>query len=260
MDTDLCQVIIQCHQELTEDHYKYFLYQILGGLKYIHSASVIHRDLKPSNLLVKVADCHLKFCDFGLARQTSVCSVLTEYVVTRWYCAPELLLQCSNYSTAIDIWSVGCIFEELINGRPLFPGLEPLHQLRLITEVLGMPTHEDLGFTLSEVTRMRYMRWLPQFSRRPLESICPKAQPLALELIERMLTFNPLQRITSEQALEHPYLENLHNIADEPVCHEPFSADFERRTLSEGEIKHLIVNEAVSMNPSLGSPSGRSCL
>ena len=113
---------------------QYFLYQILRGLKYIHSANVLHRDLKPSNLLLN-ANCDLKICDFGLARTTSETDFMTEYVVTRWYRAPELLLNSSEYTAAIDVWSVGCIFMELMDRKPLFPGRDHVHQLRLLTEV-----------------------------------------------------------------------------------------------------------------------------
>jgi len=113
---------------------QYFLYQLLRGLKYIHSANIIHRDLKPSNLLLN-ANCDLKICDFGLARPTSENDFMTEYVVTRWYRAPELLLNSSDYTAAIDVWSVGCIFMELMNRKPLFPGKDHVHQMRLLTEV-----------------------------------------------------------------------------------------------------------------------------
>ncbi|EPS64079.1 hypothetical protein M569_10702, partial [Genlisea aurea] len=133
MDTDLHQVI-SSSQELTEDHCQYFLYQILRGLKYIHSADVLHRDLKPSNVLLN-ADCDLKICDFGLARTASDAELMTEYVVTRWYRAPELLLNCSEYTSAIDIWSVGCVLMEIILREPLFPGKDYVQQLLLITQV-----------------------------------------------------------------------------------------------------------------------------
>ena len=113
---------------------QYFLYQILRGLKYIHSANVLHRDLRPSNLLLN-ANCDLKICDFGLARTTSETDFMTEYVVTRWYRAPELLLNSSEYTAAIDVWSVGCIFMELMDRKPLFPGRDHVHQLRLLMEV-----------------------------------------------------------------------------------------------------------------------------
>ncbi|XWS71768.1 hypothetical protein CRYUN_Cryun03dG0167000 [Craigia yunnanensis] len=133
MDTDLHQ-IIRSSQPLTDDHCQYFLYQLLRGRKYIHSANVLHRDLKPSNLLLN-ASCDLKICDFGLARTTSETDFLTEYVVTRWYRAPELLLNSSEYTAAIDIWSIGCILMEIIGREPLFPGKDYVQQLGLITQV-----------------------------------------------------------------------------------------------------------------------------
>lgn len=113
---------------------QYFLYQLLRGLKYIHSANIIHRDLKPSNLLLN-ANCDLKICDFGLARPNTDDEFMTEYVVTRWYRAPELLLNSSDYTAAIDVWSVGCIYMELMNRTPLFAGRDHVHQMRLLTEV-----------------------------------------------------------------------------------------------------------------------------
>ena len=133
MDTDLHQ-IIRSSQPLSDDHCQYFVYQLLRGLKYIHSANVLHRDKKPSNLRLH-AKCDLKICDFGLARTTSEREYMTEYVVTRWYRAPELLLSCAEYTAAIDVWSVGCIFAELLGRKPLFPGKDYVHQLDLITKV-----------------------------------------------------------------------------------------------------------------------------
>ncbi|XP_027344293.1 mitogen-activated protein kinase 2-like isoform X3 [Abrus precatorius] len=133
MDTDLHH-IIHSEQPLSEEHCQYFLYQLLRGLKYVHSANVLHRDLKPSNLLMN-ANCDLKIGDFGLARTTTETDFMTEYVVTRWYRAPELLLNCSEYTSAIDVWSVGCILGEIMTREPLFPGKDYVHQLRLITEV-----------------------------------------------------------------------------------------------------------------------------
>ncbi|XP_057450001.1 mitogen-activated protein kinase 4-like isoform X2 [Lotus japonicus] len=132
MDTDLHQ-IIRSNQPLTDDHCQYFLYQLLRGLKYVHSTNVLHRDLKPSNILLN-GNCDLKIGDFGLARTTSETDFMTEYVVTRWYRAPELLLSCSEYTSAIDVWSVGCIFGEIMTREPLFPGKDYVHQLRLIIE------------------------------------------------------------------------------------------------------------------------------
>lgn len=137
METDLHRIIYS-KQKLSIDHTQYFIYQVLRGLKYIHSAEVIHRDLKPSNLLVN-SNCDLKICDFGLARGihqdhtegTGGTMLLTEYVVTRWYRAPEIMLACHEYSKPIDIWSVGCIFAELILRKPYFPGDDYIDQVRL---------------------------------------------------------------------------------------------------------------------------------
>ncbi|WCJ41104.1 mitogen-activated protein kinase 3 [Euphorbia peplus] len=246
MDTDLHQ-IIRSNQGLSEEHCQYFLYQILRGLKYIHSANVIHRDLKPSNLLLN-ANCDLKVCDFGLARPTSENEFMTEYVVTRWYRAPELLLNSSEYTAAIDVWSVGCIYMELMNRKPLFPGKDHVHQMRLLTELLGTPTESDLGFVKNEDAK-RYIRQLSPCPRQPLAQVFPHVNPLAVDLIDKMLTFDPTKRITVEEALEHPYLARLHDVADEPVCSDPFSFDFEQQPLGEEQIKDMIYSEALALNP-----------
>jgi serine/threonine protein kinase len=143
METDLAQ-IIKSNQPLTDDHIQFFLYQILRGLKYIHSAGIYHRDLKPRNLLVN-SNCDLKICDFGLARadisalQTTNSS-LTDYIATRWYRAPEVILSWKKYTSAIDVWSVGCILAELIVRKPLLPATSEEEQLNMITKLLGNPS------------------------------------------------------------------------------------------------------------------------
>ena len=115
--------IIASQQRLSDQHAQYFVYQILRGLKFIHSAKVLHRDLKPSNLLVN-SNCDLAICDFGLARGVSpeVAGQLTEYVVTRWYRAPELLCESADYDEKVDVWSVGCVLGEILGRRPIFKG------------------------------------------------------------------------------------------------------------------------------------------
>ena len=138
METDLYRIIYS-KQSLSIDHVKYFTYQILRALKYIHSANVLHRDLKPSNLLVN-SNCDLKICDFGLARgvlddsqmkDQSKRPLLTEYVVTRWYRAPEIMLACHEYDKPVDVWSTGCILAELLARKPYFPGDDYIDQVSL---------------------------------------------------------------------------------------------------------------------------------
>lgn len=128
METDMHRVIRT--QDLSDDHCQYFIYQTLRALKAMHSANVLHRDLKPSNLLLN-ANCDLKVCDFGLARSAASTEdnsgFMTEYVATRWYRAPEIMLTFKEYTKAIDVWSVGCILAEMLNGKPLFPGKDCKH-------------------------------------------------------------------------------------------------------------------------------------
>jgi len=139
METDLHRVIYS-RQDLSDEHIQYFLYQILRGLHMIHSANVMHRDLKPSNILVN-KDCDLKICDLGLARgYEDEHELKTEYVITRWYRSPEVILKASKYTKAVDIWSVGCIFAELLGRTPLFPGEDYLDQIQRTIAVLGTPS------------------------------------------------------------------------------------------------------------------------
>ncbi|CAN4097435.1 unnamed protein product [Withania somnifera] len=229
------------------NHENHFLYQILRGLKYIHSANVLHRDLKPSNLLVN-AKCDLKIGDFGLARTTTETDFMMEYCVTRWYRAPELLLNCSEYTSAIDIWSVGCILGEILTRQPLFPGRDYVHQLRLITELIGSPDDASLGFLRSNNAR-RYVRQLPRYPRQQFAARFPNSSPRVVDLLEKMLIFDPSRRITVDEALCHPYLAPVHDINEEPVCPRPFSLDFEQPSLTEDNIKELIWREAAKFNP-----------
>ncbi|KAJ8455697.1 hypothetical protein OPV22_035046 [Ensete ventricosum] len=247
MDHENVIAIIRSKQALTDDHCQFFLYQLLRGLKYVHSASVLHRDLKPSNLLLN-ANCDLKIGDFGLARTTSETDFMTEYVVTRWYRAPELLLNCSEYTAAIDIWSVGCILGEIVTREPLFPGKDYVHQLRLITELIGSPDDLSLGFLRSDNAR-RYVRSLPQYPKQIFCVRFPTMSSGAIDLLEKMLVFDPSKRITVDQALRHPYLASLHNINDEPVCATPFNFDFEHPSYTEEDIKELIWRESLKFNP-----------
>jgi mitogen-activated protein kinase 15 len=141
--------VIRAH--ILEDiHKQYIIYQLCKALKYMHSGNVLHRDMKPSNLLLN-SECFLKVADFGLARSVAALEnelvdnpVLTDYVATRWYRAPEILLGSTKYTKGVDMWSVGCILGELLGGKPMFPGTSTMNQLDRIIEVTGRPTAEDI--------------------------------------------------------------------------------------------------------------------
>lgn len=177
---------------------------------------------------------------------------LTEYVVTRWYRAPEIMLACQEYSSAIDIWSVGCIFAELLSRSPLFPGEDYIAQLRLICDKLGRPSEKDLDFVTSERAR-RFMMSLPQKPPVPFQELFPvhKGEKHALHLLRAMLEIHPKRRITIEKALEHPFLESLHNVDDEPLHEHTFSFDFEQEELSRERIQQLIWEEIREFHPHL---------
>ncbi|KAH9888823.1 kinase-like domain-containing protein [Cubamyces lactineus] len=220
MEADLHQ-IIKSGQPLTNEHVQYFVYQVLRGMKYIHSASVVHRDLKPGNLLVN-ADCELKICDFGLSRGFNSApdenpTIMTEYVATRWYRAPEIMLVYKAYNTAIDVWSIGCIMAELLMGKPLFKGKDYVDQLNKILDVLGSPDDRVVS-RIASPKAQAYIRSLPFKKQVPFEKLIPTADPQAIDLITKLLKFDPSQRITVVEALEHPWLSAYHDVSDEPEC------------------------------------------
>ncbi|KZV99680.1 Pkinase-domain-containing protein, partial [Exidia glandulosa HHB12029] len=222
METDMHRVIRT--QELSDDHCQYFIYQTLRAIKALHSANVLHRDLKPSNLLLN-ANCDLKVCDFGLARSATpppglandTSTFMTEYVATRWYRAPEVMLTFKEYTRAIDMWSVGCVLAEMLSGKPLFPGRDYHHKLSIILDVLGTPSLDDF-YAISSSRSREYIRALPFRKKKPLASLFPGANPQAIDLMEKCLTFSPKRRIDVEATLAHPYLEPYHDPQDEPTA------------------------------------------
>ncbi|NXX46928.1 MK07 kinase, partial [Tricholaema leucomelas] len=248
MESDLHQIIHSC-QPLSLEHVRYFLYQLLRGLKYIHSANVLHRDLKPSNLLVN-ENCELKIGDFGMARGVGADPrqpkpFLTEYVATRWYRAPELLLALHGYSRAVDLWSAGCIFAEMLARRQLFPGRNYVHQLQLIVAVLGTPPAGLVASIGAERVRA-YLQSLPQRPPVPWQSLFGEVgagEPAALELLGKMLRFDPRERVGAEEALRDPFLAKYHDPEDEPECVPAFDFAFDRKALTKEEIKAAILAE-----------------
>ncbi|KAG8001270.1 Mitogen-activated protein kinase 6 [Nibea albiflora] len=262
METDLCQLLER--GLLSEDHARLFMYQLLRGLKYIHSANVLHRDLKPANLFVNTEDLVLKIGDFGLARimdphyshkadlaanepkrvgknkheqslgkkSHSVCLVffptqghLSEGLVTKWYRSPRLLLSPNNYTKAIDMWAAGCIFAEMLTGKTLFAGAHELEQMQLILESIPVLREED---------REELHSVIPVFIRNdmskphtPLAKLLPDVSPQALDFLEKILTFNPMDRLTAEEALAHPYMADYSFPLDEPISLHPFHIEDE---------------------------------
>ena len=248
METDLAQ-IIKSNQVLSDEHTQFFVYQILRGLKYIHSCGILHRDLKPRNLLVN-SNCDLKICDFGLARANipqlmTSSAQMTDYIATRWYRAPEVILSWKQYTAAIDVWSVGCILAELIRRKPLLPATSEQEQMHMITELVGNPDSKLINMIEDEDNRT-FMMQLPKRRGQDFKEIFKGASnPDAIDLVKRMLIFDPTKRITIEEALAHPYMKNLHYEEDEPTGESvpPFDFDFELYSLKTNEYKELIYNE-----------------
>nr|CAD7457645.1 unnamed protein product [Timema tahoe] len=207
LQSDLHKIIVS-PQHLSADHIKVFLYQILRGLKYLHSARILHRDIKPGNLLVN-SNCVLKICDFGLARveEPDQTKHMTQEVVTQYYRAPEILMGARHYSAAVDVWSVGCIFGELLGRRILFLANSPVQQLELITELLGTPSLEDMRYAC-DGARTHMLRRAPKpSSLTALYTLSSQATHEAVHLLCQMLVFDPDKRITVVDALAHPYLD-----------------------------------------------------
>ncbi|CAO2601975.1 Mitogen-activated protein kinase 15 [Lemmus lemmus] len=214
MDTDL-NAVIQKGRLLEDTHKRCIFYQLLRATKFIHSGRVIHRDQKPANVLLDAA-CRVKLCDFGLARSLSDLpegpegQALTEYVATRWYRAPEVLLSSRWYTPGVDMWSLGCILGEMLRGQPLFPGTSTFHQLELILETIPLPSMEELQSLGSDYSAL-ILQNLGSKPRQTLDALLPPdTPPEALDLLKRLLAFAPDKRLSAEQALQHPYVQRFH--------------------------------------------------
>ncbi|CAN6598871.1 mitogen-activated protein kinase Slt2p/MPK1 [Trichomonascus vanleenenianus] len=244
MDYDLTKVI-QGPIQLSMAHVQSFTYQLLCGVKYIHSANVIHRDLKPGNLLVNSLG-QLKICDFGLARgvhsdNESGRVKITKYVATRWYRAPELIIVARNYTRAIDMWSVGCIMCELIGRKPIFKGSDHLSQLSEIVKVLGLPPRQLVLSMANEEAWNLFATCHFKSKQTSISELYPKAPKEAIDLILRLLRYDRSERSTAVQALEHPFLADFHNLEEEPSCNELFDFSFEN--LSPKELEMALYDE-----------------
>ncbi|XP_042348241.1 cyclin-dependent kinase 17-like isoform X2 [Plectropomus leopardus] len=216
LEKDLKQYMDDCGSIMSVHNVKIFLFQLLRGLAYCHRRKVLHRDLKPQNLLINEKG-ELKLADFGLARAKSVpTKTYSNEVVTLWYRPPDVLLGSTEYSTPIDMWGVGCIFYEMITGRPLFPGSTVEDELHLIFRILGTPTEETWpGITTSEEFKTYNF---PQYHPEPLVNHAPRIDNDGHDLLSVLLQFEAKKRISAEDALRHSYFrsfgEQVQTLAD----------------------------------------------
>ena len=257
METDLHRVIYS-RQELTDEHIQYFIYQILRGTLYFHSAKVIHRDLKPANILAN-KNCDLKICDFGLDHgklkddDKTVQNLidnpslpieysnsiiyddskreLNDRNISRWYRAPEAILSPETYDKPVDIWSIGCILAELLGRQPLFPADNNLDELQKIISVLGSPSN--------------FVLRLAKRTKQSFNLMFSNANPVALDLLGKMLTFNPKKRYTVEQCISHPYFEGLHDPEQEPTAESNFDFSFDKESLTKEKLRNMIYEQSL---------------
>jgi len=272
METDLHRVIYS-RQELTDDHIQYFIFQILRGTLFLHSANVVHRELKPANILAN-KNCDLKICDLGLDHgiikddDNTVQKLidnpnlpveisnnmiyddskreLTEKVIARWYRAPEIILNPNDYTKAVDVWSIGCIFAELLGRQPLFPSDNYLDELQKVISVLGSPSESDLEFIKDEKVK-NFVNKLARRTKQSFSVMFPTANPVALDLLGKMLTFSPTKRYNVEQCLSHPYFEGLHDPEQEPTSESTFNFSFDSPDLTKEQLRQLIYEQCVQL-------------
>ncbi|KXJ29029.1 serine/threonine-protein kinase MAK [Exaiptasia diaphana] len=215
MKENLYQMMKNSDRLLPESVIRNVIYQILQGLAFIHKHGFFHRDMKPENLLCSGQDRDqgnrlVKIADFGLAREIRSRPPYTDYVSTRWYRAPEVLLRSTGYSSPIDMWAVGCIMAELYTLRPLFPGSSEVDEIFKVTSVLGTPSKEEWseGHKLASAMNFKF----PQMVPTPLKQLIPNASPEAVQLMRDLMMWDPKKRPTAAQALKYPYFQVGQNL------------------------------------------------
>ncbi|XP_022923358.1 cyclin-dependent kinase F-4-like isoform X2 [Cucurbita moschata] len=240
MDCSLYQLMKDKEKLFSEAEVRNWCFQVFQGLAYMHQRGYFHRDLKPENLLV--AKDLIKLADFGLARETSALPPYTEYVSTRWYRAPEVLLQSYLYGPKVDMWAMGAIMAELFTLRPLFPGASEPDQIYKICSILGTPTMDTWSDGLCLARNINYQ--YPQFNRVHLSVVIPSASDDAVNLIASLCSWDPSKRPTAMEALQHPFFQSCYYVPPSLRARAPFA-----RTPPSAGTKNLLEQQTAKKYP-----------
>ena len=213
--------------------------QILRGLAHIHAKGLIHRDIKPENCLVNPKTMELRIADFGSTRSATNNTNMTEYIATRWYRPPEVLLTSGEYGAPLDIWAVGCVLYELITRRPLFPGKTAIDQLQKIHEVLGTPDNSVL-LRFHIANNMRNRMCFTEYKGSGLRQLLPNVDECVIDLLMKLLTYIPEDRITAQEALSHPAFAEIPVMERLPVLPDtPKSAPVTTPTSGKDKVRNI---------------------
>jgi len=241
-------------------HVKLYIFQLCRALGYIHSLGICHRDIKPQNLLLDPNSGILKLCDFGSAKMLVKGETNVSYICSRYYRAPELIFGATNYTTAIDIWSMGCVFAELLMGQPLFPGDSGVDQLVEIIKILGTPTREQIQSMNPNYTSFKF----PDIKAHPWHKVFKSrlVTPEALDLVSKVLQYTPTNRLKPFEVCAHPFFDELRDPAARLPSGKPlphlYNFTLEEQAAAKGLLKQIIPPYAMNQLQTTPSPPSSS--